>query len=192
MDSSRGGPLTTLIMMLPLIVVPAIAMLRPLDLQNGLTSGPLSASQEDEDFAELSEFGFDDPAQAKPVNSREVSDYSMSDGVAGLSAPLFSGAQTAENEAHDASFPFGSSPAASTANEPDFTPWMTQLNAMGATRTLWFQPATGSEGFVAFVPVANADRVITYRFEAIAADQTAALENVTMQIRQWQASRTNP
>ena len=44
MESSRGGPLTTFIMTLPLIVVPAIAMLKPVDSGSGLVSSVLSAA----------------------------------------------------------------------------------------------------------------------------------------------------
>ena len=45
MESNRGGPLTTFIMTLPMIVVPTIAMLKPADNGAGLVSGLLSASQ---------------------------------------------------------------------------------------------------------------------------------------------------
>lgn len=44
MESSRGGPLTTFIMMLPLIVVPAIAMLKPADGSGGILSDLLNAA----------------------------------------------------------------------------------------------------------------------------------------------------
>lgn len=48
MESSRGGPLTTFIMMLPLIVVPTVAMLKPAGNPVGMVTDYLSASSEDE------------------------------------------------------------------------------------------------------------------------------------------------
>lgn len=59
MDSSRSGLLSTLIMTVPLIVVPAIALLRPAIQSPGFSTSPLSASSDDDDDL-LSEFEFDD------------------------------------------------------------------------------------------------------------------------------------
>ena len=47
MDSSRSGLLSTLLMTLPLIVVPAVALLRPPG-QAGVSTAPLDASEDDE------------------------------------------------------------------------------------------------------------------------------------------------
>ena len=61
MDSSRSGLLSTLIMTVPLIVVPAIALLRPASPNPGLTTSALEASAEDDFFStEFGEFGIDD------------------------------------------------------------------------------------------------------------------------------------
>lgn len=85
MDSSRSGLFSTLIMTIPLIVVPAIALLRPAIQTSGISTNPLSAS-DDEDGDLFSEFDFDDvsregltnrrpPGQKSPDRS-ESSDYS--------------------------------------------------------------------------------------------------------------------
>ncbi|MFO0978066.1 MAG: hypothetical protein U0996_16790 [Planctomycetaceae bacterium] len=50
MDSSRSGLLSTLLMTLPLIVVPAIALLRPPGPIGGVSGTPADASEEDENF----------------------------------------------------------------------------------------------------------------------------------------------
>jgi len=49
MDSSRSGLLSTLLMTLPLIVVPAIALLRPPGSLNGVSTAALNASDSEED-----------------------------------------------------------------------------------------------------------------------------------------------
>lgn len=82
MESSRGGPLTTFIMMLPLIVVPTVAMLKPAGNPVGMVTDFLSASSEDEasaagdpgepgaftDADEFSDF-FDEPDDGVPQNA---------------------------------------------------------------------------------------------------------------------------
>lgn len=51
MESSRGGPLSTFIMMLPLIVVPTVAMLKPAGNPVGMVTDMLSASSEGDQSA---------------------------------------------------------------------------------------------------------------------------------------------
>ena len=87
MESSRGGPLTTFIMMLPLIVVPTVAMLKPAGNPVGMVTDFLSASPEGgpaaenpsepgafTDADEFSDF-FDEPeagdAQAAAISSHD-------------------------------------------------------------------------------------------------------------------------
>ena len=61
MDSSRSGLLSTLIMTVPLIVVPAIALLRPAGPNQGLSTNQLEASDTDDFFnEEFGGFGTDD------------------------------------------------------------------------------------------------------------------------------------
>jgi hypothetical protein len=49
MDSSRNGLLSTLLMTLPLIAVPAIALLRPPGQQPGVSTNPLEAGEDSEE-----------------------------------------------------------------------------------------------------------------------------------------------
>ena len=65
MDSSRSGLLSTLLMTLPLIVVPAVALLRPPG-QPGVSTAPLDASEGDDVDAMFEDFeNFDaDPSGA--------------------------------------------------------------------------------------------------------------------------------
>ena len=65
MDSSRSGLLSTLLMTLPLIVVPAVALLRPPG-QPGVSTAPLDASEVDDVDSMFDDFdGFDaDPSGA--------------------------------------------------------------------------------------------------------------------------------
>lgn len=65
MDSSRSGLLSTLLMTLPLIVVPAVALLRPPG-QAGISTGQLDASQDEEFDSMFDDIeGFDaDPSEA--------------------------------------------------------------------------------------------------------------------------------
>ena len=71
MDSSRSGLFSTLIMTIPLIVVPAIALLRPAIQTSGISTNPLSAS-DDEDGDLFSEFDFDDVSKEGLANRRQL------------------------------------------------------------------------------------------------------------------------
>ncbi len=65
MDSSRSGLLSTLIMTVPLVVVPAIALLRPAIPAPGISTNTLEASSADDPF---SEFEFDELPPDSPDN----------------------------------------------------------------------------------------------------------------------------
>ena len=65
MDSSRSGLLSTLLMTLPLIVVPAVALLRPPG-QVGVATTDLAASDADENDALFEGFPEFDPDHAPP------------------------------------------------------------------------------------------------------------------------------
>ncbi len=69
MDSSRSGLFSTLIMTIPLIVVPAIALLRPAIQTSGISTNPLSASDDEDDL--FSEFDFDDVSKEGLTNRRQ-------------------------------------------------------------------------------------------------------------------------
>ena len=64
MDSSRSGLLSTLLMTLPLIVVPAVALLRPPG-QAGVSTAPLDASEDDEFDSMFGDFDADPSAAFK-------------------------------------------------------------------------------------------------------------------------------
>lgn len=82
MDSSRSGLLSTIIMTVPLIVVPAIALLRPASTNPGLSTNALQASAEDDFFIEeFGEFGVDDFGNQQsnpqiPISRTGSEDYS--------------------------------------------------------------------------------------------------------------------
>ena len=201
MDSSRGGPLTTFIMMLPLIVVPAIAMLKPANQEGGLVSSLLSAAsdvtsgQQDadssasapafDDVPDEFEAIFGDSSEQASLEKSADSDDALFQEAAGASlagdfATDFSSSppQTSEPpvEMGDVSVPNASPDA-------DETQLLNQLRQMGATRTLWFSPGPQSAGFVAFFPAGRG--VVSYRFEAIAANRDAAVRDVIQQALAW-------
>lgn len=81
MDSSRSGLLSTLIMTVPLIVVPAIALLRPPVPHPGISTGDLEASADDDFFSGfdgIDASGFGDPTSPRkmPADSDDGSDFS--------------------------------------------------------------------------------------------------------------------
>lgn len=80
MDSSRSGLLSTLLMTLPLIVVPAVALLRPPG-QVGVVTTDLAASDADENDALFEGFPEFDPDHAPPSSDdhSEHSDHGSSD-----------------------------------------------------------------------------------------------------------------
>lgn len=75
MDSSRSGLLSTLLMTLPLIVVPAIALLRPPGPISGVSTAALDAS-EDDDFGIP---GFDELAGTTPSSEKKPKRSKSSD-----------------------------------------------------------------------------------------------------------------
>lgn len=204
MDSSRGGPLTTFIMMLPLIVVPAIAMLKPANQEGGLVSSLLSAAsnatsgQQDADslngapeFDGVPDefdaiFGDSSATQSLPEKSAGSDDAlfqeAAGDALAdGFSADFSSSAQPPAQpqpptEMGDVSVPDASPDA-------DEAQLLNQLRQMGAARTLWFSPGPQAAGFVAFFPAGRG--VVSYRFEAIAANREAAIRDVIQQASAW-------
>ncbi len=210
MDSSRGGPLTTFIMMLPLIVVPALALLRPADQQGSLLHSLLSAgtrvvngeaADSDDDsgesdplealFSEVSESDFDLDDAGPDVEDAEFGSSS------GFDDDLFAEANgTALAENFQSSFdgaptapPVNSAqaPSVDLTGDPQLSQLMAQLKQMGATRTLWFSPGGQSVGFVAFFRAGNG--IVSYRFEAVAASRASAVADVMAQARDWQGTQ---
>lgn len=97
MDSSRGGPLTTFIMMLPLIVVPAIAMLKPADGSGGIISDLLNAATGAPARPESAEDGAAETQAGGQLDSFEAlfaddaPEFRTSDGHASSGPPPFAG-----------------------------------------------------------------------------------------------------
>lgn len=192
MESSRSGPLTTFIMMLPLIVVPTVAMLKPADLKEGWASLSLSASDQtvtSESANDAPEFGaevddFEDFGMFGEES--EPSTEAGDDGNDALFREVFDDPITADTADFAEPPAVGTSGALGVQNA-DIAPLMTQLQKMGATRTLWFTPGNQMVGFVAFF---EPDRGKTsYRFESIALSQAAAAQDVIQQVRIWESRK---
>jgi hypothetical protein len=153
MESSRGGPLSTFIMMLPLIVVPSIAMLKPAGQEGSMLSGLLSAASPKEDahsaeeiadavFAEIpgdtgSEFepDFGDLTSSDDefelMNSQLFDEAPASGSVNNLSASPQLSTRGSGN-------PFA--PISGTNNTDQL---LTALRQMGSTNSIWFDPGDG-------------------------------------------------
>jgi len=194
MDSSRGGPLTTFIMMLPLIVVPAIAMLKPADLKEGWLGEMLSASENSDtksagsdaagfvevadDFDDLDLFS-DDPPSADPSDSLDDSLFGEASGNALINDFAHNSPRTAPSAPPQAGLS-SQDPAIDAATQD----LLAQVRQMGATRTLWFSPNPQSFGFVAFFKPTQG--LVSYRFEATDRSRAEAVQSVLQQVRTWQ------
>lgn len=194
MDSSRGGPLSTLILMLPLIVVPALVVLRPSEQDSGFASDDLAAVEGDDFFTEEDGFG---------------SGSANSD----LGEPSFERPRSAELELLDAPFPdFDDEPGSPVPNRDALTaggrrpaaaspsaPGVAQdpnrrrtpdLSRWGVTRSVWFtNGSTGEPEFAVFVPAKNN---VLYRFAASGASERRVVEDVVRQIEEWQSEQAPP
>lgn len=214
MDSTRSGLLSTLIMTVPLIVVPAIALLRPAVPTSGISTNSLEASAESEDalFSEFDEFSEDsfgnteqgrqktpDPAAAEDYSAwfEEVTEIEpdAESGVAAVGAAATPDSGFPQDPFAEPSPPAPASRRNGTstpgpANPPtnDENRLQEQISALGATRTIWFTPGqTAGFGFVAFVP--GETREISYRFEAIGRTRADAVRQVYDQIVHWRVTR---
>ena len=209
MESSRGGPLTTFIMMLPLIIVPAIAMLKPVDQKGSLLSSLLSAApSEDEAEDQVGQlpdadgfssdvFGMGDLGAPSGSGSEfeapdDFSDLESalfaeaSDGISGAKLPASPRVNAVSGRSGGASLLAGNSGRA--GNDADTQHLLAVLRQLGVTRTLWFTPGSSqSVGFVAFFQPGQG--IISYRFEAIAGSRAAAATAVVMQVKEWLANQ---
>jgi hypothetical protein len=184
MESSRSGPLTTFIMMLPLIVVPTIAMLRPADLKEGWASRLLSASDNSaasDSVTDAPEFGagmddFDELGLFSDETNKSASTDEDPDALfSEVLGESFSSLAPEE--------PPADSSAEIKPADANLPPLMARLEKMGVTRTLWFTPGNKMVGFAAFF---EADRgTMSYRFESIARSQDAAANDVIQQVLAW-------
>lgn len=210
MDSSRGGPLTTFIMTLPLIVVPALALLRPADQEGSLLHSLLSAGTRAVSGESADSAGKDgnlDPFEdlfTEVTESASEFEPDTADDSAGLDDDLFAEA-SGTALADDFESSFGAPPVASAppttaspintaqpppvdlAADPQIGQLMAQLKQMGVRRTLWFSPGDQTVGFVAFFRAGQG--IVSYRFSAVANSRAAAIADVIGQARRWQETQ---
>ena len=185
MDSTRGGPLTTLILMLPLIVVPALVVLRPPERDSGYGSGDLSAADRDRIPAGADEFDSMFGATVAPVHNQgaaiKLLDEPLSnrEPVDDVASELHRGPQLYHE--HQEPPPISDSGLLSR-RIPDLTRW-------GVTKSIWFTPGnSGAVGFAAFVP--SQDGRIRYRFSAVGREDGEVIQDVVRQIEIWQSAQT--
>lgn len=206
MDSSRGGPLTTFIMMLPLIVVPAIAMLRPANQNGGLISEWLSAATGGGDADNAPSDATEDPDidpfeqlfadSASPGGGKPNADSEIAAGGHEIDAALFAEV-TGESLAGQMERQPMSPATGGPSDDPEpglnsqvdsrTSALLAQLKQLGMIRTLWFSPGDGQIGFVAFF--LPGEGIVSYRFDAVAATHEAAVRAVMQQVQDWRRNR---
>ena len=124
MDSSRSGLLSTLLMTLPLIVVPAVALLRPPG-QPGVSTATLDASESDEVDSMFEDFeGFDgDPSgafkkeQEDPASANNRQSNRDSKQPSSVDDEFFNDIDLTDNERRE-SFTPRSAPSRTTRTDP--------------------------------------------------------------------------
>ena len=188
MDSTRSGPLSTLILMLPLIVVPALVVLRPAAHDSGLGNNDLTAADGDqfpadgEDFDSM--FG-ELIAPESSVHDGQSAEFELrneprSELRAVDPTTMDHRAMPPAKEAHSDSPPIPPSPSDVQRN-PDLSDW-------GVIKSVWFTPGhSGSVGFAAFVP--SNDENVRYRFAAIGTTDQQVVQDVVRQIEDWQSTQ---
>lgn len=183
MDSSRGGPLSTLILFLPLVVVPAVAILRPAERDSGLVGDDLTAS-EDAFLSEPDDFFRDLDGETA---DREHEEDRLMAGDMPFAEGDFrerltdSGEQKRRHQTPARSHSYSDQPAAQADPPPD-------LSHLGVSSSLWFNPGNNRGfGFVAFVPTKKDS--VRYRFSSIQDTEERAVDDVAQQIRVWRQGR---
>ena len=190
MDSTRSGPLSTLILMLPLIVVPALVVLRPTAPERGFGDNDLSAADGDQfpvdgsDFDSM--FGELSPSESSADDARsaefEPRDEPRSE-VQDVNPTM-----TDRHEAPPTSKTVSDSPPVPQPRlhgkrSPDLSNW-------GVTRSVWFTTGTpDAVGFAAFVP--TRDKTVRYRFAAIGQSEQQVVRDVVRQIEKWRSLRAD-
>jgi len=188
MDSSRSGPLSTLILLLPLIVVPAVAILRPAERDSGFVGDDLTASEDafmsgpehfDAIFGDLDAESANLGSEEDHSSTRDVP-FAEDDSVEDL---IESGTRKHPKraETHEHAAPRSRRQPAQAQKLPD-------LSHLGVTRSLRFQPGTKRGfGFVAFVRTEKES--VSYRFSSIQETEEGAVDDVSQQIRVWRQAR---
>ena len=208
MESSRSGLLSTLLMTLPLIVVPAFALLRPPGQMPSVSTTPLEAT---DDSAEelLDEFDIveSESEPRKTRADRETDGASEEFDELFAESPSVSNSRSADADRSltrdsteafdkDLSNPFDLEESSDDSLTEQQTPKTTggaeriveELNVNGALRTMWFE--AGSKTPVGFAAFFRGQTELTrIRFEAVGQSREECARNVLNQVRQWQAEQ---
>ena len=200
MDSSRSGLLSTLLMTLPMIVVPAIALLRPPGQPAGISTSPLDAADtlEDELFSEFDVTGNE---SRQPKKSAETSSRNLTEEFDGLfdEEPAEiedSGGRNSVAEDSSSFNPFDnededwSEEDRSTVQDETASPEkiVEQLNMRGALRTMWFEAGAKTPvGFAVFFR--GETELMRIRFEAVGRTRPECAQKVLEQVEKWQAEQ---
>lgn len=214
MDSSRGGLLSTLLMTLPLIVVPAIALLREPGMLPGVSQTPLDASDTDESLGDpmLDDlFGTDDSnPRSKPRPRGSDSRPSVDDTESPFTevpddpVPEFDN-EAAPGDPFEVNPPPGSGdtkgrpdrdrktpngipddlePRSEDDSAADHVRIIKQLESEGALRTLWFEPSATHPVGLA-VFFRGQTELVRIRFEAVGRSRDACARDVLQQVHRW-------
>jgi hypothetical protein len=214
MDSSRGGLLSTLLMTLPLIVVPAVALLRQPGMMPGVSQTPLDASDTDESLGDAvvdDIFGPDDfspPSKPRPRSSdsepadddmdslfTEVSDDEVPD-FDREAAPADPFEVNSTSDSGNAKGKADRDRKTSNENPDDLEPpaiddsaadhvrIMKLLESEGALRTLWFEPSASHPVGLA-VFFRGQTELVRIRFEAVGRSRDACARDVLQQVQRW-------
>ncbi len=200
MDSSRSGLLSTLLMTLPMIVVPAIALLRPPGQPAGISTSSLDAADtlQDEMFSEFDVTGNE---SEQPKKSAENSPRSLTeefDGLFEVESPDINDAGGRNSNARDSKTlnPFdGESDGWIEEERAEVEPSpvsaekiVEQLNMLGALRTMWFDAGPKSPvGFAVFFR--GETELMRIRFEAVGRSRQECAQSVLDQVSKWQAEQ---
>ena len=188
MDSSRNSLLSTLLMTLPLIVVPLIAMLRPPGPTGGISTAPMAASETpwlndfdglfQEEFA--SENATDTPAESDP--SWKINADPFLPGAASAAAPETTAPETPVLR------PTAAAAEAEPAPVDQIQLAEQRLRTLGASRVHWFE-ASAEKPFGLSVFFRGSDQIVQYGFMAAAPTRIEALTEVLDQVAEWQKQR---
>jgi hypothetical protein len=209
MESSRSGLLSTLLMTLPLIVVPAVALLRPPGRIASVSTTPLEAK---DDSAEelLDEFDIvESESELRGMRAGRAADYASDE-----FDELFADSPSASNSRSADTDRASTQDSAEALNEDLSNPFdleessydsvtdrknigtaggaeriVEELNVKGALRTMWFEAGARTPvGFAAFFR--GQTELTRIRFEAVGQSREECARNVLNQVRQWQSEQT--
>jgi hypothetical protein len=220
MDSSRSGLLSTLLMTLPLIVVPALALLRQPGQDASVSTTRLDASEngeddflDDLDSLDLSQepTGRGSPKTASADSSDDDIAWMFEDPPPADSkpAPISSSTRSSRtpksNRSEMDSRTESAPPRENSGMDADIDDefreveestisvdeTIEQLNAMGAMRTMWFEASDRSPVGLAVFFRGDTDNE-RIRFEAVGQTREDCANDVMKQVNQWQTERNQP